>query len=200
VINFKNILSDLKKEAITADILLSRCLFAEQTDKTSFICNDNQYVPLYYHLGKYITPKTVLVMGIDTGLLPSCFLKSNLGVSKILGFQEENEDFYSSKIASYNILVNYYVDLNVYCGNALDEVFQNVLESYDLIIFNLDLNYDKLRNYMDIVWDRLNLNGTMAIESGLGKHTRQATNDFLKTAQKEYFEFNNRYDTILVVK
>jgi hypothetical protein len=198
---FKQINSDLSKQIMSSDVLLSDCCLSDSSVKRSFIFNDPTYFPFYYYLGKYAEAKNLLVIGTDLGLTAACFLKSN-PVKNILCFQEQSEEYYTFRMCSFNILKQCKTNLDFYYGDALDEEFQEKITSkkWDCVLISLDLSYDKLRNYFDIAWNNLVLNGTMVIESGFSKITERATEDFLKITQRDYLEFNTRYKAVLVTK
>ena len=87
--------------------------------------------------------------------------------------------------------------LSVFNEDILKEITS---QKWDCILVNLDLNYDKLRNYLDVAWENLVLDGVMVIESELSQHTSRATQDFLKIIQRDYVVFDTRYKVIVVTK
>lgn len=198
---FNQIAEDLKKNAISPGVAMSNCFVANPTARESFQYNDTTYLPFYYHLGKYVNAKNLLIMGVETGILAACFLK-NCKVNNILAFQEKTKEYYSPRIVSSNIFKQNKNNLDIYYGDALDEEFQNkiVKEEWDCTLINLDLNYDKLRNYYDIAWNNLKLDGIMVIESNVSNYSKKATEDFLSVIQKDYIKFKTRYETVVVEK
>jgi phospholipid N-methyltransferase len=196
---FKSITIDLKKQLMSSDILLSDCVL-DQNIKKSFIFNDSTFFPFYYYLGKYTKAENLLVLGVESGFTTSCFLKSNK-VKKAVCFQESNDEFYSVR-GCYSNIAKQQPNAKIFCGNLLDEEILKEITSqkWDCILFNLDLNYDKLRNYLDIAWNNLVLDGVMVIESELSSHTNRATQDFLKVVQRDYLVFDTRYKAIVVTK
>ena len=199
---FKQIKADLEKKVMSSDILLKDCCFMDQNVKKTFVFNDSTFFPFYYYLGKYINPKNLLVLGADAGLTTACFLKSS-PVENILCFQEHSsEEHYGVRVCAFNIMKQCNANLDIYCGSMLDDNFLKKISSkkWDCILVNLNLNYDKLRNYLDVAWEHLVLDGIMLIESELSDHTIKATQDFLQITQRDYLTFDTRYKAILVTK
>ena len=197
--NFQSITADLKKQIMHSDVLLSDCIL-DQNVKKSFIFNDPTFFPFYYYLGKYTKAENLLVLGAESGFTTSCFLKSNRA-KKVVCFQEGDDEFYSVR-GCYANIAKQQPNTTIFCGDLFNEDILREITSqkWDCILVNLDLNYDKLRNYLDVAWENLVLDGVMVIESELSQHTSRATQDFLKIIQRDYVVFDTRYKVIVVTK
>lgn len=58
----------LKKELISGKLLLDRFCMINEDSRKSPSYSDPKFTAFYYHLGKYLEPKSLLEVGFDLGL------------------------------------------------------------------------------------------------------------------------------------
>lgn len=194
--------ADLQKQNISARALLSNMRVVEETSRKTFAYMDNKYAPFYYHLGKYIQPKSLIKIGFRLGLLAGSFLKSCKSVERFLGFQEKDEGHYSSRIGIANIkdLLSS-KNISIYHGQLLDESFLKMIHctKWDLAIVNNESNYDKMRLYLDLLWDNINEGGLIVIDYlKSNKKISEIYKDFCKIHNRDQVIINTRYGVGLI--
>ena len=187
-----NLKSDLKKELVTARVLLSEFSFLGPVLRTpAFI--DPRYIPFYYHLSKYIQPKNLLEIGFTLGLLSGAFLKNCKSVDHFLAFQ--TADQYSGRLGNKNIRVVYDGDFDLFVGQFSN--FNLSSHKWDLVIFDKLFPYDESRSILDKIWDHMELDGFLVYEHCRDEEARPFL-DFCKIHQCEPLVFNTRYGTGIV--
>lgn len=186
----ENLRKDLEKGLIRSKTLLNSFLFLSPlTTKTAAFC-DPKYIPFYYHLGKYINPKSFLEIGITLGFFSGSFFQSNKSVEHFMGFQTPEEPickrFLVKNIRSvyknrFDLVIN-----NYSCKDIVDY-------NWDLVLLDKDMNYDIGRTLLDRVWDKINPEGYLVFERLLEKKRYKIFSDFCKIHQKDPLIFKTRY-------
>lgn len=186
-----------------AKIYLDTMRVIDEESRNSSSYHDCRFVPFYYYLGEVLKPKHVLEIGFGLGFFIGNFLKSSKEVEKVLLFQEKRKDFFSGRIGISNVKDNFKGDLKYYYGNIFDDKFDAILNLYnlDLCILSENVSYDQYKNYLEVIWNRLNENGLIAFEY-LKKHkfAEMAYLDFCKIKNKEPIIVNTRYNVGLIRK
>ena len=188
--------ADLLSKKVSGRILLDRFrVIDEDSRKTAPYLSDN-YATTYYHLGKYIEPKSVVEIGFDLGLLSACFLTSCKSVENFLGFKEASKDFASIRLGKKNIRLVFKKDADYYIGKLYDKEFDEKINLHELIILNIEQNYDKHLEYLDFMWEHLKEHGIIVAEY-INRHTpaKEAFIAFCESKNREYIQIPTRYGT-----
>jgi len=199
----KAIETSLNKQLIGSNIMSHFCFITEDSKRTSAY-GDPRYVPFYYYLGKYTTPRNLLEIGFRLGLFSGAFLESCKSVEHFLAYQESSGSFYSPRIPARNIRRNHKKKpLEFYYGRVEDEAFLDKLSArnWDLVIVNEEKDYDRHMFYLDLVWERMNLGGHIVMDY-VKSHdpAARAFQSFCKTKNREPIIFSTRYGTGLVTR
>jgi hypothetical protein len=195
--------ADLDNSFVTPNVLMSSFLFLDEKSRLTSPYTDPRYIPFYYYLGKYITPRTVIEVGLRLGLFSGVFFKSCKTVEHFFGFQRLTGEYYSPRLAKRNIKVNYRKSVDVYSGQIMDDEFSKKFSSYtwDLAIVNEDMPYDQHREYLDTLWTRLSLGGIIVSDYvSNGQPGGTAFIDFCKTKNRTPVRFATRYGVGMVQK
>lgn len=185
----------LKKQAIASKFLLDKLKLIDDNSRKSSQYQDPFYFPFYYHLGKYINPKSVLQIGLNLGLEFSCFIQSCKSVNNFLGFQSKTEDYYSNRLAFSNIAsINKKIHLDFYYGNLYDKDFIKKVNNIDFAIITEKNNFDYIKNSLDICWNNLVLDGYLLLDYlKYDKKIEQIFYDFCRSQNTEGYIFKTRY-------
>jgi predicted O-methyltransferase YrrM len=190
-----NLKGDLRKHIVTPKSLLGNLRVVDERIRSSSIYQDPDYIPFYYHLGKYISPKNVLVFGLGLGFSISCFLKTNKSVRNILAFEPKSKEYYSPRLGLSNVKDQYQGRLDYHSGHFLDEQLKN---KWDLILFDFEAGYDDLRNCLDFLWDSLSLDGYFVIEKKPA--TTKAVDEFISATNRPFTSYPTRFDITILKK
>lgn len=200
--------SDLAKQIISSKTLLSPFRVINESSRRTGAYQDSRYIPFYFYLGRLVEPKSMVQIGLGLGLSCSCFLKGCKTVEDLLAFQK-NEEFYSPRLAIKNVKDNYKNKFEVYTSKFKDKILIDPVFVDDKLFENIDLailddqkmNYDQYRNWLTILWDRLNVDGLLVMDFiNSNKSAGAAFKDFSKIANREPFVFKTRYGTGIVQK
>lgn len=189
----------LSQNLVSARTLLGRMRVIEERSRQTFAYNDDRYTPFYYHLGKHISPKSLLKIGFRLGLLSGCFLKSCKTVDVFLGFQEkEADEFFSPRIGIANVRDAYQLPrpIDIHVGKFLDDKFAKAMGAtkWELVIFNEETTGDKLKLHMDLVWPHVSEGGLIVVDYvNSHKPTGEAYGDFCKIQNREPTIVSTRY-------
>lgn len=191
---------DLKNRYVDHRALLSNLCVVDEKNRKSPIYQDPYYFPFYYHLGKYIKPKIILEMGMGVGFISSCFLKSCKSVESYIGFQQKTDEYYSPRLAIKNIKYNYDNEIKYIISDVNNKNFTDNLNKLNLIFFNENIDYNKIRYQMDLLWNYLEPNGYIIINYYNNDDTMQAVKDFSKIKNRDFDEYQTRYGTAIIQK
>lgn len=195
----------IKLQAISSNILLSKCRLIDEISRKSGQYQDPFYLPFYYHLSKFIQPKSIMQIGLNLGLPLCCFLQGNKSVKKLFCFQTKNDkEFYSEKLAFYNIKdIVKNVDISYYYGSIFDKDFQkNANFGYDLIFINEEkINMDYLNSILDTSWNFVNLNGLIILDKVTSNEdVKNYFLNFCKINSRDPVIIKTRYGTGIIQK
>jgi hypothetical protein len=194
---------EFKKGTVAPHVLLDRLRVIDESSRKTAAYQDPRYIPFYYHLGKFIAPKTLVEVGFGLGFYISCFLKSCKSVEKILAFESETEQFYSPRLGIANVKDTYKKELSVCVGKPLDDVFIEALgrNSWDLAFINDITSLDTHRNYLELIWEKMNLDGFVVMDY-LSRHkiAFDAFTGFCKIVNRKPVFFETRYGVGIVEK
>jgi len=194
---------DLTKSIVTTNTLTSGFKFIDESSRRTGAFNDPLYIPFYYHLGKYLNPKSMLEVGFDLGFIGSCFLKSCKTVDYMLAMQNKTDSYWDEKLGISNIKKNYKKSFEFYYGELLDKEFLDKIENktFDLAIINSQGSYDNLFALCDFIYLNLNKDGFIVMD--FIKSNKKNEEIFFNIAngyKKEYKVFNTRYGTGVIKK
>lgn len=193
----------LNNQFISPKILLDKLRLIDENSRKSGQYQDPSYLPFYYHLSKFIFPKSLLQIGLHLALPTCCFLQGNKSVEKILTFQNLDNKFYSERLAISNIKdVSKKIEINYYSGKIFDYEFQKRLENkWDLIFINEISNEEYIKDVLNICWQYLNLDGIIVIDNAISeKIINSVFLNFCKIQNRECFLFKTRYGTGIIQK
>lgn len=195
--------SKLKNQFISSRVLLDKLRLVDEQSRKSSQYQDPTYLPFYFYLSKFISPKRVLQVGFNLGLEICCFLQGNKDVEYFLGFQDRKEDvYYSERLALSNIkTINNKLATNFYYGKIYDESFINNIQNFDLVLINEKSNFDQIKDSLTIFWDKLNLDGYLVLDYlNYNKKINKIFIDFCKSKNKEGSIFRTRYGVGMLQK
>ena len=152
-----NIDKDLNSKLMSGKILLDRFLVIDEQSRKTAPYLDFTYSPFYYYLGKIINPKNVLEIGFNLGLLSGSFFLSCSSCENFLGFRDSQDDN-NFRLGKRNIKLVFKKNMKLHSGNLYDEEM-NFNEKFDLIILNVETNYDKHLEYLEFCFDNLSEDG-----------------------------------------
>lgn len=198
----KVISKDLSKQAISGKVLLDRFCMIEEASRKSPSYSDPNYAGFYYHLGKHLSPLSLLEVNFEIGLFSGCFMTSCKTVQRFCAWHETNTNFFSFRIGARNIKRVYkgqriFVDTNQY-----DDKFEKVLSlGYDMIIFTQEQKYDRQLNLLEFFWKYLNENGIMVCDNTRRSPTTdEAFDAFAFSKNIRSIKFDTRHGTSLLQK
>lgn len=198
-----NLKNDLKAELISPRIILSSLLFIQESSRKSSAYTDPLYMPFYYHLGKHISPKNYIQIGLNLGLSSACFFKGCKTVKDFLAFQRKSEVFYSSRLSVKNVKNHYKENFNLHHGDFYDKIFEDVVFSkkWDLIMVDERLLYDSHLRCLEILWPALEHDGIMVVDRVLSdKSAKDSFKNFCNIKNRESHIIKTRYGVGLVQK
>lgn len=188
----ENLKQDLKKQLVSSSVLLDSLSVISDNSRLSNEYLDATYYPFYYYLGKYIEPKSFLEIGFNLGFTSACFFKSCKSVTSFLAFQEEKDNYYSSKIGKNNIK-KYYKNSFLFVYSKTELFLSNLNEKIDFCIINDVWGYDKARLYLDFIYNNLTEQAYLVVDHLNDKNMADAFKDFCKIHQMNCEYFDTRY-------
>ena len=193
--------TDLQRAAVSSTVILDRlCVVNEETRKSSSYVDSN-YIPFYYHLGKYITPKNLLEIGVNLGFFSSALFKSCKSVENYLAFQSSTTSFFSKRLMFSNVKSSYKNNFDYYMGSTEDVAFHEKVNftKWDLVFLNEERYYDKYAEVLDLAWDNLSETGLIVMDNVItNTASRDAFTSFSKNKNSKIFK--TRYGTGVVSK
>ena len=194
---------EFDKELISSRFLLDRFVVIDEASRKSAAYQDPRYAPFYFHLGKFIQPQTFVEFGFGLGLLSSCFFARCETVKSFLAFEPSTEDFYSPRLAFTNVKKFYKGEFDFYRGKATDDIFLQKLDEveWNLAFLNDETSLDQTRNYLDLLWERMGLDGLIVVNYlSRNEPTKDAFETFCKIVNRKLVFFATRYGTGIVQK
>lgn len=194
---------DLNKAVISSMALLSRFCLLDDSARNIGPYFDPKYFPFYYHLGKKVSPKSLIHSGFGLGLESGIFLMGCKTVNNFLAHQDPLDQYYSSRIAIKNIKRKYKGKFNCFIGDIHNEEFSDVLKQveWDMVIVTESKNYEQLRNCYDVLWNSVGYNGLMIVDYVTRQDSnRRAFEDFCKTISRDPLIVNTRYGIGIIEK
>jgi predicted O-methyltransferase YrrM len=193
--------SDLQLGAVSSSIILDKLCVVDEDSRKSSSYVDSNYIPFYYHLGKYIAPKNFLEIGVNLGFFSSALFNSCKTIENYLAFQTDLKSFFSKRLMSSNIKYSYKKNFDFYFGKTEDKNFQDKVTStkWDLVFLNEERYYDKYAEVLDLAWENLSDTGLIVMDNVITTTaSRDAFSSFCKN--KNFMIFKTRYGTGVVSK
>ena len=206
--NVKEFKEDLEKkiqlQAISSNILLSKFRLIDENSRKSGQYQDPFYLPFYYHLSKFVFPKSIMQIGLYLGLPLCCFLQGNSTAQNLFCFQNKDENFYSENLAFSNIKdAVKHIKPTYHYGSIFDIDFQKKSDlNWDLIFINQEkTDADYLNNILDISWKCSNFDGLMVIDKVKSDpNVKTCFLNFCKINNRDPIIINTRYGTGIIQK
>lgn len=193
--------ADLNKSIISSSILLGRFSLIDDSAKIIGSYFDPRYFPFYYHLGKRITPKTLLHFGFGIGLESGIFLMGCKTINSFLAFQDPLEGYYSPRIGMKNIKRVYKNQSDYIVGSIKEDLDKLKQNRWDVAIVTDIKKYDELRYCFDKIWDSINYNGLMIVDHITHEDSnRRAFEDFCKITNRDSVSVDTRYGVGIICK
>jgi hypothetical protein len=193
----------LDAQVISGRVLLDRLHVIDEDSRKTAAYLDHRYAPFYYHLGKYIKPKSVMEVGFDLGLLSASLLTSCKTVKLFFGYKSNGPNFIPTRLGKANIRLRFKGEANFYIGNTYDQEFIDIFSpnSWDLVILNDETVYDKHLEYLDAVWPNVSEHG-LVIAEYIDRHApaREAFLAFCESKNRQPAVFETRYGTGILQK
>lgn len=198
-IKFK-IEESIKKGLVSSRILLDRLRVIEESSRKSGAYQDPSYFPFYYHLGKFVSPKSITNIGFRLALHTCCFLKSCKSVVQINAFERRQNEFYSPKLALANIKdINKKIKVNFHYGKIIDFVYMK--NKVDMVLFNEQINQDKMQESFELMWELVNFDGLYVVDYiDSNENVKNAFESFCKIINREPVYIKTRYGIGIVQK
>lgn len=192
----------IKNQLISSKILLDKLRLVDEDSRKSSQYQDPTYLPFYFHLAKFINPRSILQIGLNLGLEICCFLQGNKDVDSFFGFQNSDDDFYSERLALSNIKdITKKINLDYYYGKTHDSKFLQKTKNFDLIIITEKTKFDEIRESIEICWDKLNIDGYLVMDYlNYDKKINGIFSDFCKSKNRDQSIFKTRYGIGIVRK
>lgn len=199
----KNLSVLLEKELVGGKILLDKMSMLDETSRRAAAYSDPKYAPFYYHLGKFVTPKSLISFNFGLGLLESSFLVSCKTVEHFTGIRQPAPEYYSPRMGINNIKLNYKGTLYFYINNIYDDALVEKISpiKWDMVVINEEMTYDDHLAYLEFVWPYLNDNGIVVAE--YIKRNESASNAFYafgESVNRPPISFHTRYGTGILQK
>lgn len=202
--DLENLLIEKLKNQLPSRSLLDRLRVFDELSRKSSQYQDPNYFPFYYYLSKFISPKSLLQIGLNLGLHSCCFLKGNNSVENFLGFQNKSNIFYNNKLALHNLKdVSKKINIDYYYGDILDDQFHIKLNkiNWDLVFINEQIENEEIRKILDVVWNSMSLDGCLVIDYvTYSKNIKELFVGFCKSNNRDYILLPTRYGTGIVMK
>ncbi len=197
----KRLLEEKLDKGLSSRVFLDKMRLLDEDSRLTAAYNDPRYIPFYYFLGTFIKPKKMIEIGFRLGLSSGNFLKSCKTVERFVGFQEKTKEYYSPRLGRANVKDNYKKKLDIYIGSVYDFELDKLLSgSWDLVIINEEVGYDKYKEYLEFAWAKLGLDGLIVMEYVNNKVAGEAYEDFCKGKNRDKSVVNTRYGTGLIIK
>jgi len=200
---YRNVNGELDKGLVNSRILLDRLRVADEIYRKSSLYQDPRYIPFYYHLGKFITPQGLFQIGLGLGFPICSLLQSCKTLKRIFTFQPKSDGFFSARLALSNIRDFHRGDLGYSYGGIGDEEFVTNFETgnWDLAFINVETSLDLYRDYLDLIWQQLPLDGIIVMDYlSSYQESNEAFTTFCKIVNREPVIFKTRFGTGIIQK
>jgi len=200
---YRQIVAELNKGIVTPRILLDRLRVSDEVYRKSSEYQDSRYVPFFYHLGKFISPKNLFQLGVSLGFPICSLLQSCESVEKIFLFQPRSNQFFSPRLAISNIKDYFKGDLGYSYGHFTDVEFTENFDkgNWDFAFVNVIATLDSYRNYLDLIWQQMPVGGILAVDYlSSYQESKEAFSIFCKIVNREPVVFDTRNGTGLIQK
>lgn len=189
----------LSRQAVSPRVLLDRLRMLDEDSRRTGQYQDPNYLPFYYHLSKFFSPKSVLNVGLDLALPLCCFLSGGSLPERIFLFQRRAEAFYSPRIALSNIRDIVPKVSPVYHNGLISDKIVSDFSGLDMVLVTGSYGCDEVREILDTCWEMLNLDGVLVLDHSRGKNS-DVFSSFCKAQNRPHVMFDTRYGHSLTQK
>lgn len=194
----------LHQKLINGKILLQDCKVVDENSRRSPAYSDPMYAPFYYHLGKFVTPKSVVSLSFNLGLLEKCFFMSCKTTEYFLAFRNKDENVYfSPRMGFYNIRRSYKGQFDYLESSARDLGLEQRLSSrkWDMVMLNEEFNYDDMLYSLELSWQNMSSGGVIVVDNATDlKSIKQAFHAFADSVGITPAVLPTRYGTGILMK
>jgi hypothetical protein len=182
----------LSRQAISPRVLLDRLRMLDDNSRKTGQYQDPNYLPFYYHLSKFFSPKSVLNVGLDLGLPLCCFISGGVVPERICLFQRRDESFYSPRIAISNIRDVAPKASPLYHRGLISDREIVGFGGLDMVLVTGRYDCDEVREVLDVCWELLNLDGVVVLDHARGK-AGEVFDSFCRAQNRPHVRFDTRY-------
>lgn len=195
----KDLSLKLSRQAVSPRVLLDRLRMLDEDSRKTGQYQDPNYLPFYYHLSKFFSPKSVLNVGLDLGLPICCFLAGGPRPEGVFLFQRRSEAFYSPRIALSNVRDVMPKASPVYHNGLISDETLARFAGLDMVLVTGRYDCDEVREILDTCWGLLNLDGVLVLDHSHGKNS-DVFSSFCKAQNRPHVMFDTRYGHSLTQK
>ena len=193
----------LAAQTVPSRVLLDRLRLIDETSRKSGQYQDPNYLPFYYHLSKFVSPKSILHVGFDLALPSCCFLMGCPSAERLLGFQRSSAGYYSPRIALSNIrsVKGRKFSLDFHMGGIIDAEFEQKLSpGFDMVMITERRSGDQLVETLEVCWDRLPIDGVLVVDHISSDHADDIFSSFCRGRSRPHSVLATRYGMGIVQK
>ena len=180
-------------------MLLQDCKLIDENSRKSPAYSDPLYAPFYYHLGKFVSPRTVLTVGFTLGLLERCFFESCRTVERFAAMRVRDPDvYYSPRMGLYNVRRSYKKPVEYFEGTLKDDSGMSAVssEKWGVVFLFEESRYDDALFSMETLWSHVEQGGAMVVENVEDlKPVKRAFHAFADSVGRNPNVFSTRYGT-----
>lgn len=187
----------LRKQPMPPRVLLDRLRLLDENSRKTSQYQDPNYLPFYYHLSKFFTPKSLMDVGLDLGLPLCCFLAGCRSAEGAVLFQRRDKNFYSPRIAMSNIrdVSPRGFKTEFHHGIISDaDLDAKMSGGLDLVLVTGSFGADEMREILDVCWGRMRLDGVLVADRvNSDRKVGEVFKDFCKVQNRPCIVFDTRY-------
>lgn len=179
------------KSNLSTRHILSQARLIDEKSRNSPAFDDPRYLPVYYKIGQELQPRKVLEIGFELGLKAACLLLGSQQTESYVGFQNQPEEFYASRLGKSNVKAVYNKSLDVIVGDLTDLETNIKTKSFDMAILG-DRNLSDIRPWLSLIWDQVENEGLIIVDY-IEEKRRSEFLLFCNTKNREPFLLETRY-------
>lgn len=187
----------LRRQPMPPRVLLDKLRLLDENSRKTSQYQDPNYLPFYYHLSKFFSPRRVMGVGLDLGLPLCCFLAGCRSADGAVLFQRRDRNFYSPRIAMSNIkdiaprgfVADYHYGL---ISDA--ELDAKMSPGFDMVLLTGTFGSDEVREMLEVCWGRMRLDGILVADRvNSDRKVGEVFRDFCKVQNRPCIVFDTRY-------
>lgn len=189
----------LRGKLVGGKVLLQDCKLVDENSRKSPAYSDPLYAPFYYHLGKFLCPKSVLTLGFTLGLLERCFFESCKTVERFAVLRVPDPGvYYSPRMGLYNVGRSYKGPVEYHEGSLREDSGTSAVSSgrWGVVFVFEETRFDDALYSMESMWGHLEPGGSMVVENVEDlKPVKKAFHAFADSVGRTPNVFATRYGT-----